>query len=124
MSEQNAEIKIEDKSETERIEAFRTTSSESGEKTFEIRRNDRGFQKGDVLVLEKWSPREHSMYQSSIDAGGAPARPHGCYIDREGTPCHRGLAATTRVRVTYVLNSENLRPGFVALAIQKEDSYG
>lgn len=26
----------------------------SGEKTFEVRRDDRGFQKGDILVLQRW----------------------------------------------------------------------
>lgn len=29
---------------------------ERGEKTFEVRRNDRGFVKGDVLILERFSP--------------------------------------------------------------------
>lgn len=29
---------------------------ESGEKTFEIRRNDREFEVGDVLVLRRWNP--------------------------------------------------------------------
>ena len=28
----------------------------SGEKTFEVRRDDRGFQKGDVLCLQRFDP--------------------------------------------------------------------
>jgi hypothetical protein len=28
----------------------------SGEKTFEVRRNDREFEVGDVLVLRRWNP--------------------------------------------------------------------
>jgi hypothetical protein len=28
----------------------------SGAKTFEIRRNDRGYEVGDVLILRKWDP--------------------------------------------------------------------
>lgn len=28
----------------------------SGEKTFEFRKNDRGFQVGDILILEEYSP--------------------------------------------------------------------
>lgn len=31
----------------------------SGEKTFEVRRDDRGFQKGDTLVLCRWGMGEH-----------------------------------------------------------------
>lgn len=30
-----------------------------GTKTFEVRRNDRGFKMGDVLWLEEWSTAEH-----------------------------------------------------------------
>lgn len=29
---------------------------EPGQKTFEVRRDDRGFQKGDVLWLREWDP--------------------------------------------------------------------
>ncbi len=30
-----------------------------GEKTFEVRKNDRGFQKGDTLILERWEHNQH-----------------------------------------------------------------
>jgi hypothetical protein len=33
----------------------------SGVKTFEIRRNERDYQVGDVLVLEEWEPNTASM---------------------------------------------------------------
>lgn len=28
-----------------------------GEKTFEIRKNDRNYQKGDILLLQEWDPK-------------------------------------------------------------------
>lgn len=31
----------------------------AGDKTFEVRKNDRGFQTGDTLVLECWDPEKH-----------------------------------------------------------------
>ena len=32
----------------------------SGEKTFEVRQNDRAFQTGDILVLEKFDPEKRA----------------------------------------------------------------
>lgn len=29
-----------------------------GSKTFEVRKNDRGFQKGDIVELNEWDPEE------------------------------------------------------------------
>ena len=38
---------------------------ESGEKSFEVRRDDRGFQRGDILILKEWMPyNEHAQYSS------------------------------------------------------------
>jgi hypothetical protein len=62
----------------------------SGEKTFEIRKDDRGFRGGDVLWLREYVNRTDS------------------YTGRE-----------LRVRVTYLLAGEwpGLQPGYVAMAI-------
>jgi ASC-1-like (ASCH) protein len=62
----------------------------SGEKTFEIRKNDRGFQKGDKLILEKFDPADPEKHVSE----------NALYID-----------------VTYVLNGFGLENGFVALGL-------
>jgi hypothetical protein len=65
------------------------------QKTFEIRKNDRDFQRGDTLVLKEFAP---------------------------GPGEYTGLAV--RRRVSYVLSGDDpmgfafgLRPGFVALAL-------
>ena len=61
---------------------------ESGEKTFEIRENDRGFQKGDLLVLKRYKPGE--VY----------ARP-----------------PELKRQITYVLSGWGLKNGYVALGL-------
>ncbi len=67
---------------------------EDGDKTFEVRVNDRGFQKGDVLLLKRW------------DSGAccATARRNGTYT-------------LMRLRVTYVLPIDG---GKVVMAIRTE----
>lgn len=42
----------------------------SGEKAFEVRRDDRGYQKGDVLVLREWSPTFNSACSFGIGFTG------------------------------------------------------
>jgi len=78
----------------------------SGDKTFEVRRDDRGFEVGDMLVLREWvlpSKRKSEMYV-------------GAYSGRE-----------LRVRVTYVLRGpfvDLLGDECVVLAIRKETTNG
>ena len=36
-----------------------------GEKTFEVRRNDRGFQTGDIVELKRWVPAGQGLHQYS-----------------------------------------------------------
>ena len=40
---------------------------ESGEKTFEVRRDDRGFQKGDILVLQLYDPEKRAYMRDPKD---------------------------------------------------------
>lgn len=35
---------------------------EDGSKTFEVRKNDRGFQPGDTVVLNEWNPEDITYY--------------------------------------------------------------
>lgn len=62
-----------------------------GLKTFEVRKNDRGFAVGDRLILREWQKL-----------------PYNCYTGGE-----------IEAVVTYILDSEEyLQPGYVVLGIE------
>jgi len=63
----------------------------SGNKTFEIRKNDRGFRKEDTIVLKEWDPKTEQ------------------YTGREISK-----------KVSYILDGGNfgLKKGFVAMAMK------
>lgn len=65
---------------------------ESGEKTFEVRKNDRDFQKNDYLKLQEYDPIKDHFSGVEIEC-----------------------------RVTYILNGGNfgIEPGFVVMAIER-----
>ena len=67
----------------------------SGPKTFEIRRNDRDFRVGDVLLLREWDPT---------------------------TATHTGR--TCRRRVTYVLADFGLLAGYVCMGLAEAQANG
>lgn len=65
-----------------------------GEKTFEVRKNDRGFQRGDTLLLREWDP----------DANYGSGR----YTGREGLKV-----------VTYVLGGfAGIEDGYVVMGLR------
>jgi len=67
----------------------------NGTKTFEIRRDDRGFKVGDILVLQEW--------ESPADGRAS-----------------KYLGTKVRVEVTYITHfPDGLRPGYVAMGIHK-----
>lgn len=70
---------------------------ERGDKTFEVRKNDRAFQTGDILVLEKFDGRRYVM-----DGYDFSAKP--CAI---------------RKRVTYLLQGGQfgIAPGYCVLGL-------
>ncbi len=61
---------------------------ESGEKTFEIRKFDRPFKVGDILLLKEWKPLGYSYV--------SPSEMTGEYTGRE-----------MKVKITYILAGEN-----------------
>lgn len=69
-----------------------------GDKTFEVRRDDRGFQKGDILNLREWTPKSKSLI-----------------------PEYTGNAE--QVLVTYVLTGGQfgIEPGYVVMGIKQFD---
>lgn len=64
----------------------------SGDKLFEIRENDRGYQRGDCLRF--------------------------VVVDEHGKPTHSDLTLAS-YRITYVLSGWGLKEGYVALGIEK-----
>lgn len=77
-----------------------------GSKTFEIRKNDRAYQKGDVLILREFLPERCSYHASR------------CKSDDARCPAFGGF---TRVQVTYVYSGDprfgGLEPGHVVLGL-------
>lgn len=71
-----------------------------GEKTFEVRRNDRAFQTGDILVLKKYDPERGGSYV--YDYGRVPA---GVF--------------TIRKRITFLLQGGQfgIEPGYCVLGL-------
>lgn len=72
---------------------------QSGEKTVEVRKDDRDFQTGDTLTLKHWDPDyDHGQYSR--------------------TPPGRFTGSTVKVQVTHALRGfEGLAEGWVALSI-------
>ena len=65
----------------------------AGDKTFEIRENDRGFQKGDFIKFQA--------------------------TDRIGISNYSHLINNKLYEITYVLNEWGIKNGYVALAIKE-----
>jgi hypothetical protein len=78
-------------------------------KTFEIRKNDRGFQTGDTLLLRKFDPESVR--------GPRYVTPNG---DHTIFP---SKAETIRAQVTYVLSGFGIKPDSVVMGIRLEDTY-
>lgn len=77
----------------------------AGEKTFEIRKDDRGYQKGDTLILHRFTPEELEQLEA------------GTLWNLRAVPKHR-------VKVTYILTGgqHGLEAGHVILALGAIDA--
>lgn len=73
----------------------------NGEKTFEIRENDRGFQKGDIVVLEEYDPTK----SLKIEAMGRPIEDVG-YTGRK-----------IEKQISYVTNWEQ-KENYIVMSIR------
>ena len=69
----------------------------SGEKTFEVRENDRGYQKGDIVQFKV------------VERGGLTLEKYGHKLTGK------------RYRITYVLNGWGIKDGYVAFSIKPEE---
>jgi len=80
-----------------------------GEKTFEIRRDDRGFQKGDILVLQRTRPDCLSEVEYQFGRSEMSGNPAARY--------------ELRKRIGYVLTGGQfgIEPGFVVMALEDID---
>lgn len=72
----------------------------SGEKNFEVRPNDRGFQKGDTVILREWIPEADQEANPPILPGYTNSMP-------------------LRFRIGYVLSLDNF---WVAFSLTREGS--
>lgn len=74
-----------------------------GDKTFEVRRDDRGFQKGDIVVLQRTQDEyPHHRVEYGIDGK---------------------VKSEIRRRITYILTGGQfgIEPGWVVMQLEKAD---
>lgn len=82
-----------------------------GSKTFEVRKNDRGFQTGDEVVLREWSPTKATVvkYVPSGDGGAQVIR----------VECVEGYTGNKLIfKIGYVLPIDDERVVFSLLPIK------
>ena len=79
---------------------------ESGEKTWEIRKNDRDYHVGDILHLRPWDPVSHVYLP-------LPGR-----MDWDTRTCMYLQSGEIEVRVTYIADLSFIMPGYVGMSIE------
>jgi hypothetical protein len=91
---------------------------EAGRKQFEIRKDDRGFAVGDVLVLEEWSPEKSEAY--ILERLPVSQDEWGALIDAGRAHAYTGRTCTRVVSYIFAPPADNrygLQPGYVVLGL-------
>ena len=78
----------------------------SGRKPFDIRRNDRGFQKGDTITFREWDPDKAVAVTVELGVSLPPPSEDPRYTGRTFTRA-----------VSYVLSGWGVQPEHVALGL-------
>lgn len=83
-------------------------AAQAGVKPFEVRRDDRGFQRGDIVVLQKLAKDGRTLEARFVETPGVPL-----------PPGERPFYELTR-RITYVLTGGQfgIEPGYVVLGLE------
>jgi hypothetical protein len=81
-----------------------------GSKTFEVRKNDRGFQPGDEVELREWDPEAKPTEHEEFSPGGT-------YVGSYYTP-NNYTGRSISFRVGYVLPVDAERVVFSLLPLQ------
>lgn len=67
----------------------------NGSKTFEVRKNDRGFSFGDTVLLKEWDPDRAAYFENDVIKYNAPKG-------------YTGLELKFRIGFIFPLDSENV----------------
>lgn len=86
----------------------------NGAKTFEVRKNDRAYQRGDVLVLREWHAEQTNPVR--------PCEHDGCGYHWSAFGHWAELRETVKRRVSYVYAGDprfgGVEPGYVVLGLE------
>lgn len=87
----------------------------SGSKTFEVRKNDRAYQRGDILKLREWHPNQTNASRACPE--------EGCSYYRLAFGHWSEVREHVTAVITFVYSGDSrfggIEPGFVVLGFKK-----